>query len=466
MKKILIGLGVVVVLAIIIIAATKRSKVSGEGIYAEKVSQGDVITTVTGTGDIQPRTKVNISSEVYGQIVALPVKEGETIAKGQLLVAIDPEKYQTEVDRLSANVRVSRTAIESEEVNLANLELDQRRAHQLFDQSIVSSAEREKSDLAVDSSRIRLRSLREEVTQAEASLGRATNDISKTKIYAPMSGKVTQVNTEIGEQVIVGTTNIPGSVMMVISDMSEILAEVKVDETEIVKLRPEQSAEVTADAVEKVTYKGRVTEIGNTAVKQGDVNVFEVKILLANPDERLRPGMTAKAKIEVDRQENTMRVPIQAVTARERRKLEADKKAAGSAAKLAAGSAAKPAAGDATAAKSDAAAPAAKADTPNAEKASLQDPKPATKPGDEREEIDVVYVIDGVTVTPVQVKTGASDETYVEIKEGLKEGQMVVKGPYRVLRRLKEGDRIVVKDERESEDEGGSGSGESSSKGD
>jgi putative transposon-encoded protein len=301
--------------------------------------------------------------------------------------------------------------------------------------------------------------------------------------------------------------------------MSEILAEVNVDETEIVRLKPGQTAKVTADAVEKTTYEGRVTEIGNTAKRQGEVNVFGVKILLTAPDERLRPGMTAKAKIEVERQRDVLLVPIQAVTVRERKQLDEERKAAGKskgaeagAAKDGKGATEKVAAGKGEAAKSEAAggaeAPGAtqaakveggasggaaaseaagKGDAAKGEAAGgpagASSPEPAradaakgeggaggasggagAKPGDEREELEVVYVIDKDLVHAAQVKTGASDETYVEIKDGLKEGENVVKGPYRILRRLKVGDRVVVKDEREAADEaeksnGGSQSG-------
>ena len=260
MKKLLIGFGILAVIVVILVVSLGRRKVSGEGVYAEKVSRGDVVTVVTGTGVIQPRTKVNISSEVYGQIIELPVKEGQSAEKGQLLVRIDPKRYKDEVDRLEANVRMSRTAIESQEANLKNLEIDQRRAHLLHEQQILAQSDLERADLAVTTGRIQLKSLKESVTQAEAGLSRARQELGKTTIYAPMAGKVTRLSSEVGEQVIIGTTNIPGSVIMVISDMSEILAEVNVDETEIVRLKPGQTASVTADAVEKTTYEGRVTE--------------------------------------------------------------------------------------------------------------------------------------------------------------------------------------------------------------
>ena len=465
MKKILIAGAVLAVLAVIIVFAVSQKKSVGDNVYVAEVSRGDIVTEVTGTGVIQARTKVNISSEIYGQIVELPVKEGQVVTKGQLLVRIDPEKYRSERERLAANVRVSRTAIESEQANLKNYELEQRRAAQLFAQGITASSEKEKADLAVETSRIRIRSLQEEVSQAEAALARAQTDLTKTTIYAPMAGKVTQVNTEVGEQVIVGTTNIPGSVIMVISDMSEVLAEVSVDETEIVRLAPGQAAKVNVDAVEKTTYEGKVTEIRNTAKKEGDVNVFGVKVLLTTPDERLRPGMTAKARIEVDRREKVLRVPIQAVTTRERKKLDEEMKGGTKAASTGLARAdEKPKGGGSEGASGEGG---SASTSPIADKKETVPPEGKRKAPDgkkmdgERDEIEVLYVVDGNKVHAEPVKTGASDETYVEIKEGAKEGESVVKGPYRVLRRLKVGDRIVKKDESEMNE---AASGESSKK--
>ena len=455
MKKVLIAVAVLLVIAVIVVAAVSKKKTVGDNVYVAEVSRGDIVTQVTGTGVVQARTKVNISSEIYGQIIDLPVKEGQVVSKGELLVRIDPEKYRSEKDRLAANVRVSRTAIESEQASLKNLEVDQRRAAQLFAQGILASSDREKADLAVETSQIRIRSLEEQVVQAEAALSRAQTDLTKATIYAPMAGKVTQVNTEVGEQVIVGTTNIPGSIIMVISDMSEVLAEVSVDETEIVRLSPGQSAKVTVDAVEKTTYEGRVTEIRNTAKKEGDVNVFGVKVLLAKPDQRLRPGMTAKAKIEVERRENVVRVPIQAVTSRERKKLDEEMKGSGKTVPV----------------RAEAKAPADKgASEPEGSGGSgstASDEKRKTSAGNtmdgDRDEIEVVYVVENGKVHAAAVTTGVSDETYVEIREGVKQDESVVKGPYRVLRRLKVGDRVVKKEESEMNEGASGGSSESES---
>ena len=490
LKKVIIAFAILVVLLVIVVAAVKSKKVSGENVYAAEVTHGDIVTVVTGTGVIQPRTKVNVSSEIYGQIVELPVKEGQNIQKGALLVRIDPEKYRSEVDRLAANLRVNKIAIESEEVNLKNLELEQRRATELHRQGVLSVAERERADLASETARIRIKSLKESVMQADAALSRAQTDLGKSTIYAPMAGRITQVNTEVGEQVIVGTTNIPGSVMMVISDMSEVLAQVNVDETEVVRLTPGQKVTVTVDAVEKTTYEGRVTEIGNTAWKQGDVNVFSVKVLLTNPDERLRPGMTAKAKIEVERHENALRIPVQAVTTRERKKLEDEKKSAGRSAlktTLKTGDAAGAGADKAKEPAGSIEVAKVKAESGGGDggsqvsnsgggksgversAASDGDGSPEGTPGSasrsskaaitaggpakgERDEIEVVYVIEKDVVHVVPVKTGASDELYVQIQDGLKDGQTVVKGPYRVLKRLKDGAKVIKKDEKEEQD--------------
>jgi multidrug efflux pump subunit AcrA (membrane-fusion protein) len=256
----------------------------------------------------------------------------------------------------------------------------------------------------------------------------------------------------------------------------------------IVKLKPGQRALVTADAVEKTTYEGRVTEIRNTAKKEGDVNVFGVKIILTNADERLRPGMTAKAKIETERRQGVLRIPIQAVTTRERKKLEEESKIAAKIASAAGSASQKPAgtgsassasgsstgsartspageggaSGSAGAKTETAAQTSSGAGPPDAgavhdAKASPSGASPAAK-GD-RDELEVCYRIEGDIARVAPVRTGSSDEKYVEVLEGLKEKDTVVKGPYRILKKLKDGDRVVKKEETEAGGEAGGKSG-------
>jgi len=433
-KKLLIGAGIVVIAGITLFAIFNPWKKTGTEVYAAKVEAGEVRSVVTASGEIQAKTKVNISANVWGQIEAIPVKEGDIVGKGRILLEIDPEQYQTQARSLEATVRMAKVALEQEENRNRTLESQLRRAEGLRSQGILPEESFEQVQLSYDSSTIQIKSLREAIAQAEAALAKARDELSKTTIYAPMDGKITQLNTEVGEQVIVGTTNIPGSTMMVISDMSEVLAEVDVDETEVVKVKVGQPVAVTVDAVEKMDYKGCVTEIRNSATTKNDANVFGVKVLLENADDRLRPGMSAKARIEIERREKVIRVPIQAVLERSPKQLDEEIAKAGGKAKGKAGS------GTAKAAEGSA----AKAGTGKDEAK-----KDEAKKDKEDETVDVVYILEGGKAQPVRVTTGLTDESHVEILAGLKEGQSVITGPYRSLRKLKAGDKVTEKKEEE-----------------
>jgi HlyD family secretion protein len=441
MKKVVIIVIAVLVLAAMVTAGIVKSrKQTGTEVFVAKAEGGDVVSVVTASGEIQPKTKVNISSQVYGTIVAIPVKEGQIVQKGELLLKIDPEQYLTEVNSLSASVRMASTEIESEETALVTRATQLRRAEALRKDGVLPEDEYDQTKLAYDSSVIRLKSIREQVMQAKAALAKANDQLSKTSIYAPMDGKIVELNTEVGEQVIVGTTNIPGSVMMVIADMSEVLAEVRVDETEVVKIQPEQPVKITVDAVDGVEYGGHITEIRNSAQKENEVNVFGVKVLLEKPDERLRPGMSAKARVEIERRSGVVRVPIQAVLERTQKQVDADLKAS-------AGASPRGRDGEAVAAE-PAAEGAAKAEAKPPE-STAGGKKPDEKP------LEIVYVLRDGKAQLVQVTTGIADESNVQILSGLKEGDTVITGPYRELRRLKTGTAVVEKKEAEFNESGG-----------
>jgi len=425
---------------------------------------------VTWGGEVQARTKVNISSNIFGAIVALPVKEGGIVRKGDVLVRIDPERYNAEAHSLEASLRMARVGVEQEENRHRTLESQLRRAEGLRGQGILPDESYEQTRLAYDSSTIQLKSLKEQISQAEAALAKAKDELAKTVIYSPIDGKVTQLNTEVGEQVNVGTTNVPGSTIMVISDMGEVLAEVDVDESQVVKVRVGQPAKVTVDAVEKYDYRGRVSEIRNSARKKQDVNVFGVKVQLENPDNRLRPGMSARARIEIERREKVLKVPIQAVLEKPEKALAEEiakasgKKPAVIQPAAAALAKAEPEKKGSTAGKSSAG-PASSNPSAGANGAAVAAPRgeadgspktaaPAAgqqKNGkkDEEAAAEVVYALRSGKAEAVRVKTGLVDESNVEILSGLKEGDVVVTGPYRSLRKLKHGDKVIEKKEEE-----------------
>ncbi len=433
-QKTLIGAGAVVAIgAIVAVSFLSKSDETGEEVYMADVKTEDIVSSVSASGKIEARTKVNVQSSVIGEIVDLPVEEGSAVRRGDLLVQIDPERYRSEVDRLTASLRMQRIQLRDAEVRLEDARRRLKRARDLFDGSgLVSREALEQAELQVATGEIGLESLREQIAQAEASLARAKDDLAKTTIRSPIDGTVTQLNAEKGEITLTGTMNNPGTVIMVVSDMSEILAEVDVDETRIVQVEHGQRARVVVDAIgEAKPYLGTVNEIAGTATQRTgeQVRVFPVKIVLDEVDPQLRPGMTAKAKITTKSAEDVLTVPIQAVL------LRPEKEVAEALSETAAGPREEPG-------TKAGGIPEAAAAAKTAEKTEVAN-------GDR----EVVFrVIDGKAVlTPV--KTGLSDDVSVAILEGLEAGETVITGPYRTVKTLKHKDAVKKKEGAETEED-------------
>jgi len=431
MKKILIGIGVLAVLAVIITASVKQAtRGRGVKVYMEDAElRPRLVATVEASGEVRPRVEVNISSQVPGQIVGLLVEEGDRVEARQVLVQLDPERYRSEVRRLEAALRKARVDVERERVSVATAEVNLKRIEALYAQQIVSDEDLDQARLAVDSGRIGLRSLREQVRQVEADLARSRDDFSKTTLSSPIDGLVTLVNAKEGEQVIIGTMNNPGTVILTLSDMSEVLAEVRVDETDVTQVEPGQSVEVRVDAVHDFAYDGLVESIGNSAVREGTVSKFPVKIQITNPDDRLRPGMSAHASIKVDERTDVLAIPLQALV---RRSLK-DYLEKGS----------DPGSGDReeNTAEPD--------EAPGGSTEAAEDVDP------EREQVQVVLLDRDGRAEMVKVETGISDAFRVEILQGVAEGDHVILGPYRRLRSLKNGDLVQRVERSEAGEEDG-----------
>jgi HlyD family secretion protein len=400
-KKALIVGGVVLVLAAVVFFSMRGSRgEKGKKVYAEPAERRDISRLVKASGEIDPREKVNISAHVIGKIERLYVEEGDRIEAGRPFLDLEKEAFVAERDQWAAQVRSARTAVARAEVALADARRKLERARTLSGQGVVSREQLEAAELEERSLRLQVQEAREAVQQAEAQLSRARDDLSKTTIYSPLSGRVIKLSAEEGEVVVSGTMNNPASVIGTIADLSEILARVDVDETEIVYVRPGQTATLKVDAIPDRTYTGRVVEVGSSSItkpQQPDVTFFEVKLLFDQPDEDLRPGMSVRAEIDTATHKGALVVPIQAVV--DRPPLDAE-----------------------------------------------------GKPEEDAEEIKVVFVVAEGKAPQRPVKTGLSDETHVEIVSGLKPGEEVVAGPYRVLRDLKHDDAVRISETSEAED--------------
>jgi HlyD family secretion protein len=312
---------------------------------------------------------------------------------------------------------MAKTALQQAIVSAADEVVRLARAEQLATQGISSVEALEAARLRRTSADLSVEQAREAVTQGRAMLVKAEDDLRKTTIYAPLSGRVIALNAEVGEVVVSGTMNNPASVIGTIADLSEILAEIDVDETEVVHLATGQRVLLKVDAIPDREYTGRVVEIGSSGYAkptQPDVTFFQAKVLFDAPDGSLRPGMSARAEIEVSTHTDALTVPIQAVVERK--------------------------------------------------------PKNADGQGSARKAppVSVVFVVEEGKAKSVPVKSGISDSTDVEIVEGLSGGEQVITGPYRALRKLEDGDAVRVttpelekndgkKDSSDSDDSGDSG---------
>jgi HlyD family secretion protein len=387
------------------------------------VERHKIVQTVTATGRIQPVTQVNISADVSAKIIQLPVKLGDWVEKGQLLVALDRERYQAEVESAEANLRSTQAQSVLTQQNVEKTGKDFERANQLFDQHLTSQAELDAARAAYEVEKARYKSTLDQVEQSRAAVKQARDALSKTTIYAPMAGTVSKKNKEVGE--IALGSQFQEDVILEVSNLAGMEALVNVDENDIAQLALGNKAKIEVDAVPGTTFEGTVTEIANSAKVSAEGTAdqktdFEVKVAIENPGEQLRPGMTASADIVTDTRESALGVPIQSVATKT-----PDQLGLAAVPKEATGTAGKE--GDRTVADPPA------TDAPTALKT------------DKDGFVEVVFVVDDGVAHARQVKTGIQSDTDIEIVDGLKEGESVVTGSYRAISRdLKDGTRVTV----------------------
>ncbi|MCM2317299.1 MAG: efflux RND transporter periplasmic adaptor subunit [Thermoanaerobaculia bacterium] len=395
-----------------VVAAVVAASIGGGGgekstpVYLEKAAARDIEEVVAAPGQIDPRVKVNLSSNVIGKIEKLHFKEGDDVSKGQLLVDLERASYEAQRNRMQAELANRQIEVRRARVNLENAEIQFGRAQRLREQGIQAEELYDRSRVELANAKANLEAAGEFVRQAEAGLRQATEDLGYTRIVSPMDGKVVQLNAQEGEVVITGTMNNLGSVIAVIADLSEILVEADVTEIEVVKIRASQVAKVKIDAIADHEYKGEVVEIGSSATLRAGstsgVRYFKVKVQIMDPDERLRPGMTSQVDIIVSSKKGVVAVPVQSVV--EIYPSELSKKDRGS--------------------KNEQA-----------------------KAGEEKKKY--VFVMEDGKAAAREVKTGISDATHVEIASGAQAGEEIVTGPFRTLKKLHDGETIV-KDEGKS----------------
>lgn len=424
MKRVLITLLVVIALAAVVVATLLQERGErAEEVYAEEAVRRTITRTVRASGEIDARVTVDLSAHVVAKIEELYVEEGEEVVAGQPFLELEKEAFTAAVESWRAQLHQAESRVRQAEVELADAQVRLRRAERLMAEGIVSQEDLDSAKLRKESAELRLEEQRDSVAHARANLEKALDDFGKTTIYSPISGRVVSLEAEEGEVVVSGVMNNPATKIATVADLSELLAEIDVDENEIVAVEVGQPVEVRVDAVADRTYSGRVVEVGSSGFirpGQGDVTFFEVDVLLDEPDQALRPGMSVRADVEVASHDDAVVVPIQAVVSRER-----PASAAGSTGSV----------DSADGRSTESAAPAAEAED--------GEPEPA----------EVVYVIEDGVARRRDVETGLSTVTHVEIVSGLDGGEMVVTGPFRTLRDLEDGDPVTPEDQPEDSEE-------------
>ena len=422
-RKIIIFTIIGLVLVILTLMAIFRKREVIINVQTEKVARRNLTELVLANGKIQPVREVVISPEVAGEIVQLPVKEGQPVKKGDLLVQVKPDNYQASRNSAEANYKSALASLTMGEAQLEKAEAEYKRNQDLFRNKLVSESVFLEFKTAYEVARLQCESDRHRANQAKFSLDKAEDDLSKTTIVAPIDGTVTRLNSELGERVL-GTSFNQGTEIMTIADLDDMEARVDIGESDVVLIQPGQKARLEVDAFKDRKFTGEVTEIANSANNAStrqtsssqEATKFEVRIHV-NEKEPFRPGMSVGAEIETRYRTNALTVPIASVTTR------MPKKSSGKGA-------------------NDTNAHALNGT--NSPGTNVTDNARGDKKSKDAKKLqEVVFVLEGDHVKMAPVKIGISDENYWEITDGLDEGQEIISGGYKAIsRELEDGKKV------------------------
>ncbi len=423
-KVILITGGALALALFVYLGVAKRRQPAVE-VKLEKVARRDLVAVVTASGKIEPAQSVDILSDIMGRIVYLPVKEGDFVQKGQILVKLDTATYAAAVEQAQATVASARANVAQAQANLDQAQRAYTRARDVraTNVQLISQEAVEQAETAQEVAAANLDASQRSVDQALAGLRNAQDQLSKTTIIAPISGQVTRLAVKDGEVAVPGTFSRETGLLMTVSDMSVIEARVDVDETDVVRVKLGDSAQVSIDAFQDTTFAGHVTKIGNSSTTASSASTsglataaqavdFEVRVTLDHPPRNLRPDLSATANIITDTRHQALSVPIIALTVRE---------------PTADTTHAKPPGGTAV------------AQNPPRYQVS-QDTSQAHR----AKETEGVFIVDTAThiVHFTPVKVGIAGAEYFELVSGLKGGETVVAGSYAAIKDLKDGSRV------------------------
>jgi len=405
--KIILGIVGVLVLLLVAMGFIRRKDKDVARVTTAKVEKIDLIAKVTANGKIQARRKVDLSALVMGQIVNLAVKEGDKVNRGQLLLQIDRAQLAAQTAGRESALSAMRSDLQAARATAEQARLDYERARRNWEAKILPEAELQRAKSGYDTAQANLSATQQRLQETGANLAASRDSLSKTTVTAPIQGVVTYLPVKEGEVTVIGTMNNPGTQLLTISDMSEVEAVMMVDETSVPEVKVGQKANLNVDAYPNRTFEGLVTEVGSSPISKTDPDLlsltqgseainFKVKIRVVNPPETIRPGFSVTADILTGRKESATAIPIQALVVR---------------------------------------------DVPK------KDGKPVTGSTGRSQTEEGVYVIKAGKLAFEKVETGLAGELMIEIKNGPKVGEEIVTGPFKVLRQVKEGDRVIVEKE-------------------
>jgi len=409
--KVILVVGTVVVLASTAGWIVRRNGQRGVEVEVGKVVRKEIVATVLANGKVQPLRKVDISANIAGQVVNLAVREGETVAKGDFLLQIDRAQYQASTRSSEANLQSLLHDRAAAQANLEQARYEFDKARKSFDEQLIPEAELQRARSAFDAAEASSSASEQRVEQARAGLEGARDTLSKTTIRAPIGGVVTALPIHEGEVAVIGTMNNPGTVLLTIADLSEMDADLAVDETDLPRLGVGQKAKLTIEAYPDQSFDGVVREVGSSPIRPGsdaatrtgstttEAIDFEVKVTLLAPPESIRPGFSVTAEIESGRAKDVPVVPLQALVSR----------------------------------------------NPEGSPGPNPSPSPAaTRPSARHEVEEGVYLFADGKARFAHVETGLTGSLEIEVRSGLSEGDQIITGPFRALRELKDGTVVRV----------------------
>lgn len=397
------GFAVLIVGLVVISAGARRDR--GQEVRFEKVGSRDLVAAVTASGKIQPKKKVDVSADITGRITKIAVREGDFVKQGQFLLQIDPTIYQANLQQAEATMASSQAAVVQAQANKDQAERALGRTKELHTQSpnLVSQEQLEQAQTAFDIAESNLIAAQHQVDQARAAVRSARDNLRKTTLIAPMTGRVTRLAVEEGEVAVPSTFSKDIGLLLTVSDLSVIQAKVKVDETDVVRVHLGDSVEVSIDAFPDTAFVGRVTKVSDSSVRdatsaatgQNDRAVdYEVEVTLDKPPSDIRPDLSATSRIVTDTRKEALSIPIIALTVRENKPVSTELRPV-----------------DTTAAR-------------------------------KKKEAEGVFVVKDGVATFRPVKVGIAGDEYFEVLDGLKAGETIVAGPYQAIRDLKDGARV------------------------